>query len=57
MRFTNIKTGNTVNVNNKATIALMQKSDRYKAVTTRGGNKAADKADKSDDKAEGEVTE
>lgn len=43
MKFKNVKTGNIVRTENKATIALMQKSDRYVAVTEKGGKRAADK--------------
>lgn len=43
MKFKNLKTGNIVRTENKATIALMQKSSRYEAVTEKGGKKAADK--------------
>lgn len=45
MKFKNTKTGNIVSTENKTTIALMQKSDRYVAVTetAKGGKKSADK--------------
>lgn len=41
-KFKNVKTGNIVRTENKATIALMEKSANYVAVTTKG--KAAGKA-------------
>ncbi len=43
MKFKNLKTGNIVRTENKATIALMQKSDRYEAIPEKGNKKAADK--------------
>ena len=46
-KFKNVKTGNIVSTENKATIALMEKSDNYVAVT------AKDKAAKEDKKADG----
>lgn len=50
MKFKNIKTGNIVRTNDKATIALMQKSDRYEAVSEKTGKKSSGKsADKTDD--------
>lgn len=53
MKFKNVKTGNIVRTENKATIALMQKSDRYVAVTEKGGKKPAGKTgDKQDGAAE-----
>lgn len=47
MKFKNTKTGNIVSTDNAATIALMQKSDRYEAVTetAKGGKKSAGKQD------------
>ena len=46
-KFKNVKTGNIVRTENKATIALMEKSPNYVAVTAKG--KAAGKsADKSE---------
>ena len=39
MKFKNLKTGNVVSTEDKSTIALMQKSDRYVAVTEKGGKK------------------
>lgn len=41
-KFKNVRTGNIVRTENKATIALMEKSDNYVAVTSKG--KAAGKA-------------
>lgn len=43
MKFKNLKTGNVVSTEDKSTIALMQKSDRYVAVTEKGGKKPAGK--------------
>lgn len=51
MKFKNLKTGNIVRTEDKATIALMQKSDRYQAVTEKGGKKSAGKA--ADEKQDG----
>lgn len=47
MKFKNTKTGNIVSTDNAATIALMQKSDRYEAVTepAKGSKKSAGKQD------------
>ena len=47
MKFKNTKTGNIISTDNAATIALMQKSNRYEAVTkaAKGGKKSADKQD------------
>lgn len=47
MKFKNTKTGNVVSTDNAATIALMQKSDRYEAVpeTVKSGKKSASKQD------------
>lgn len=50
MKFKNVKTGNVVRIEDKSTIALMQKSDRYVSVTEKGGKKPAGK---SDDKQDG----
>lgn len=49
MKFKNIKTGNIVRTEDKATIALMEKSDRYVKVD---GKKADKKADKKTDAPE-----
>lgn len=46
-KFRNVKTGNIVRTENKATIALMEKSSNYVAVTAKG------KAAKDDKKADG----
>lgn len=49
-KFKNIRTGNIVRTDNKATIALMEKSPNYTAVTVKGktGGKSVDKSvDKS----------
>ena len=46
-KFRNVRTGNVVRTENKATIALMEKSNNYVAVTAKG------KAAKDDKKAEG----
>lgn len=46
-KFKNIKTGNIVSTENKATIALMEKSPNYVAVTAKG------KAAKNDKTADG----
>lgn len=43
MKFKNLKTGNVVITDDKSTIALMQKSDRYVAVTKKGGKEPAGK--------------
>ena len=50
MKFRNLKTGNVVITDDKSTIALMQKSDRYVAFNEKGGKKPAGK---SDDKQDG----
>ena len=46
-KFKNIATGNILTVENKGTIALMEKSDNYVAVTAKA------KAAKEDKKADG----
>lgn len=46
-KFKNIRTGNIVSTDNKATIALMEKSPNYAPVTAKG------KAAKEDKKADG----
>lgn len=46
-KFKNIRTGNIVSTDNKATIAFMEKSDNYVAVTAKA------KAAKEDKKADG----
>lgn len=51
MRFKNVKTGNVVRTEDKSTIALMQKSDRYVAVTEKGGKKPTGKPDDKQDGA------
>lgn len=46
-KFKNVKTGNIVRTENKATIALMEKSPNYVAVPAKGkaAGKSAEKAD------------
>lgn len=41
MKFKNIKTGNVVRTENPVTIDLMQKSDRYVAVSEKSGKRSA----------------
>lgn len=52
MKFKNIKTGNIVRTEDKSTIALMQKSDRYVAITEKSGKKPAGKSDDKNGAAE-----
>lgn len=56
MRFKNLKTGNIVASDNKATIALMEKSERYVAVTAKAAKTAKDK-DKSAQAADPAATQ
>lgn len=58
MRFKNLKTGNIVASDNKATIALMEKSERYVAVTAKAAKTAKDKdKDKSAQAADPAATQ
>jgi len=53
-KFMNVVTGNVLTVTDKATIELMEKSDRYKAVAAtkkNGGKKAPDAGEDNGDKA------
>lgn len=49
-KFKNVKTGNIVRTENKATIALMEKSPNYVAVTakSKAAGKSADKSENSE---------
>lgn len=49
MKFKNLKTGNVVSTEDKSTISLMQKSERYVAVTEKAGKKPAGKPAKNTD--------
>lgn len=53
MKFKNVKTGNIVRTEDKGTIALMEKSDRYVRVDEKAVKKATKKAaDEKTDAAE-----
>lgn len=55
MRFKNVKTGNIVRTEDKGTIALMLKSERYEKVEEKTAKRAAKKA--AGDKIEDDKTE